>query len=61
MPFFAPRMQVAQDIGFRVKGGVKLDQWGGVKVDQLSMWKIGDCRGGGRLERRPAPPARRRV
>jgi hypothetical protein len=23
-----------------VKGGVKLDHWGGVKVVQLSMWKI---------------------
>src|SRR5271157_1745223 len=44
-----------------VKGGVKPDHWGGVKVDQLYMQEIGDFRGGGRLERRPAPPARRRV
>ena len=44
-----------------VKGGAKLDHCGGVKVDQLDMLEIGDCRGGGRLERRPAPPERRRV
>src|SRR3974390_1155811 len=44
-----------------VKGGAKLDQCGGVKVDQGSRQEIGVCRGGGRLERRPAPPARRRV
>jgi hypothetical protein len=25
---------------FHVKGGVKPDHWGGVKVDQLSMEKI---------------------
>ena len=47
--------------GFRVKGGVKPDHWGGVKVDQRGWQEIRDCRGGGRLERRPAPPARQRV
>ena len=44
-----------------VKGGVKPDHKGGVKVDQWSSYKIRDCREGGRLERRPAPPERRRV
>src|SRR5271157_1335685 len=48
-------------VNLLVKGGVKPDHWGGVKVDQLYMQEIGDFRGGGRLERRPAPPARRRV
>ena len=40
--------------GSSVKGGVKLDHWGGVKVDQRSWQEIRDCRGGGRLERRLA-------
>ena len=34
-----------------VKGGVKPDQWGGVKLDQQRAWKLLDLRGVWRLER----------
>src|SRR5712692_10456654 len=37
-----------------VKGGVKLDHWGGAKLGQGSGWKIGVYGGVWRLERRPA-------
>lgn len=45
-----------------VKGGVKLDHWGGEKVDHfLGSWgfALWDLRG--RRERRPAAPVGRRV
>lgn len=30
-----------------VKGGVKLDHWGGGKLDQMSVWEMGIGREGG--------------
>ncbi len=33
-----------------VKGGVKLDRWGGGKLDQMSVWETGIGREGGELE-----------
>ena len=30
-----------------VKGGEKLDHWGGVRLDQMSVWKVGLGREGG--------------
>jgi hypothetical protein len=50
-----------ENLEFLVKSGAKIGQWGGVEVDQSSIQKVGDCRGEGRLERRPASPERRRV
>jgi hypothetical protein len=50
------------EIDESVKGGAKLDHRGGEKVDHfLGSWGFGmrDLRG--RLERRPAAPAGRRV
>jgi len=33
--------------GYWVKGGVKLDHWGGGKLDQMSVWKMRIGREGG--------------
>ena len=35
------------DLGNPVKGGVKLDHWGGGKLDQMSVWEMGISTEGG--------------
>jgi len=39
--FHVPPIPPFRVITAGVKGGVKLDHWGGGKLDQMSVWKVG--------------------
>jgi hypothetical protein len=51
---WVPILPLPKLIAQPVKGGVKVDHWGGGKLGQRRGWEIGDYRGVWRLERRPA-------